>query len=191
MSFVDNIKNKIGHYALRRYFLSQKRTPVVNNLDVAKSVGILFDADTEKDYNIAHNYQKLIKEEFGIRQVRALGFFSKKQEPSYLKRTLQMDYFTKKDLNWFNRPEGKYINDFTKEKFDVLIDLSDCNILPLQYIVAMSPAKFKIGRFSDKNLDFYDMMIDVKDKSLTYFIEHVTTYLTIINQKQTTQHEAI
>ena len=49
----------------------------------------------------------------------------------------------------------------------------------------MSKAQFKIGRFADENLPFYDMMVDVKGKSLSYFIEQVTTYLTLINQKQT------
>lgn len=184
MSFLYKIRSKIGHFALKRYFLSQNRVPVVNNLDEAKSVGIVFDADTEKDFDLAYNYLKLMKEEYGIRNVRAFGYFSKKQELPYLKRSIQIDYFTRKDLNWFNRPEGKFINDFAKEKFDVLIDLSENNILPIQYIVAMSPAKFKIGRFSEDNLDFYDMMVDVKGKSLSYFIEQATTYLTLINQKQ-------
>ena len=184
MKFIYDIKSKIGQFALRRYFISLKRTPVVNNLDQAKSVGLIFDADTEKDFDLAVNYLKLIKEEFGIRNVRAFGYFSEKQELPHLKRSLQVDYFTRKDLNWFNRPEGKFINDFGKEKFDVLIDLSENDSLPLQYLVAMSPARFKIGRFSDENLEFYDMMVDVKGKSLSYFIEQATTYLTLINQKQ-------
>ncbi len=185
MSFIYNIKSKIGQFALKRYFLSQKRTPVVNNLDQAKSVGIIFDADTEKDFDLAVNYLRLIKEEYGIYNVRAFGYYSKKHEMPYLKRSIQVDYFTRKDLNWFNRPEGKFVNDFVKEKFDVLIDLSENDKLPLQYILAMSPALFKIGRYSNENLSFYDMMVDVKGKSLTYFIEQVTTYLTLINQKQT------
>ena len=185
MSFIYDIKSKIGHFALKRYFLSQSRIPIVNNLDDAKSVGIIFDADTEKDFNLAYNYLKLIKEEFGIRNVRAFGYYSKKQDLPYLKRSINIDYFTQKELNWFNRPEGKFINDFVKDKFEVLIDLSENNILPLQYVVAMSKAQFKIGRFADENLPFYDMMVDVKGKSLSYFIEQVTTYLTLINQKQT------
>lgn len=184
MSLLLNIKNKIGSMALHRYFMKTDRNAVVHNLDEAKSVGIIFDADTEKDYNIAINYQKLIKEEFGIRNVRAIGYYSKKQEPPYLKRSLQIDYFTRKELNWYNRPEGKFISDFSKDKFDVLIDLTENTILPLQFILTLSTSKFKIGRYSKQNEAFYDLMIDVKGKSLSYFIEQATIYLTLINQKQ-------
>jgi hypothetical protein len=47
----------------------------------------------------------------------------------------------------------------------------------------MSEAKFKVGRFSENNQSFYDLMLDVKNKSLAYYIEQLTIYLTNINNK--------
>lgn len=157
--------------------------PLVKNLDEAKSLGIIFSAQTEKDFRLATEYLKIIKEEFGIMQVRAFGYYPHKDELPFLKRTVQVDYFTKKDLNWYLKPEGKYVQDFVKEKFDVLIDLSENDLLPLQYILCMSKSRFKVGRYSEQNLPFYDMMIDVKNKSLAYYIEQLTIYLTNINKK--------
>jgi hypothetical protein len=174
----------IGNYFLKSYQKSkQKRTPTVTNLDNAKSVGIIFPAFTEKDFRLAVEYLKIIKEEYGVMNIRALGYFPHKEEMPFLKRSLQVDYFTKKDVNWHFKPESKYVTDFTKEKFDVLIDLSENDLLPLQYVLCMSQAKFKVGRYSNTNLDFYDMMIDVKNKPLAYYIEQLTIYLTNINNK--------
>lgn len=178
------VKNKIGNYALKSLLKTKsQRYPKVSNLDTAKSVGIIFPAHTEKDFRLATQYLKIIKEEYGIMNIRALGYFPEKNELPFLKRTIQIDYFTNKNLNWFNKPEGRYIQDFIKEKFDILIDLSENDLLPLQYVLCMSEAKFKVGRFSENNQSFYDLMLDVKNKSLAYYIEQLTIYLTNINNK--------
>lgn len=182
MSF---FKSKIiGKYALSKYHLPDTSLkPLVKNLDEAKSLGIIFAAHNEKEFRLATEYLKIIKEEYGIMNVRAFGYYPYKDELPFLKRTVQVDYFTRKDLNWYYKPEGKYVNDFIKEKFDVLIDLSENDLLPLQFVLCMSKARFKVGRYSEQNLPFYDMMIDVKNKSLAYYIEQVTIYLTNINKK--------
>ena len=54
----------------------------------------------------------------------------------------------------------------------------------IQYIVAKSRARFKVGRFTDSNKRFLDMMIDTAgSNSLSQFIVNVDKYLMMINAR--------
>jgi hypothetical protein len=70
------------------------------------------------------------------------------------------DFFTRKQLNWFFKPQSENVDAFIKKPFDLLIDLSLDNPFPLKYIITFSEAKFKAGRYSD-NCNYLDLMIDI------------------------------
>ena len=44
MQFIEDIKQKIGQWVFQKEMKANKRLKEVCNLDVAKSVGILYDA---------------------------------------------------------------------------------------------------------------------------------------------------
>ena len=48
MQFIEDIKQKIGKWVFQRDLNTNKRLKEVCNLDVAKSVGILYDATSEE-----------------------------------------------------------------------------------------------------------------------------------------------
>ena len=76
------------------------------------------------------------------------------------------------------------MNNFIAEEHDVLIDLTMDDYLPLQYIVAKSRARFKVGRFTEGNKRFLDMMIDTAGAhSLPQLISNIDRYLLMINRK--------
>ena len=66
------------------------------------------------------------------------------------------------------------IQEFADEPFDMLIDLSMEVIFPLQYVLAKSTAKFKVGRQNDSSEDYYDLMINLDEthdvNDLIYYI---------------------
>ena len=91
--------------------------------------------------------------------------------------------FCQKELTWYRIPAGNTVNNFITEEFEILIDLTLEDILPLQYIVAKSRARFKVGRFGEANRHFLDMMIDMAGaNSLPQFIAQVDRYLLMINR---------
>ena len=131
------------------------------------------------------NYVKKIKEELGITRIMALGFFDEKELPHYLHTKLNFDAFCLKDLNWYRIPHGNTVQNFIAEEYDILIDLTLRDHLPLQYIVAKSKARFKVGRLSDSNAHFLDMMIDTAGAhSLPQLIANIDRYLMMINAKE-------
>ena len=97
---------------------------------------------------------------------------------------MQYDFFNKKDLNWYYKPQNNYIKNFVKKEYDILINLSDSTCIPIKYLVASSIARFKVGKF-EKDYDIYDLMIklDKKEDTIEKLISEIAKYLNIINKE--------
>jgi hypothetical protein len=88
-------------------------------------------------------------------------------------------------------PGQAKVRDFIAKDFDLLIDLSLKDSLPLKYIAGMSMSLCRIGRFSEKNTECYDFMIDIPPvATLKEFIRQVTHYLNLINNDSNPAHQA-
>ena len=161
---------------------------VAKNLAASLKIGIVYVATDEQAHAHVRNYVKRIKEDHGIHRIQCLGYFDDKVMPNYLAAKLHFDAIHQKDLNWYRIPGGNTVNNFIAEEFDVLIDLTLTDYLPIQYIVAKSRARFKVGRWGDSNKHFLDMMIDMAGaNSLPQFIAQVDRYLLMINSPATTE----
>jgi hypothetical protein len=90
---------------------------------------------------------------------------------------LHFDFFSNEELNWYGKPQGMVIDNFLKEDFDILIDLTLTKFYPLTYLAVASPSKFKVGR-TRTDVDVFDLTIDhSKDQGLEALIEQITHYL--------------
>ena len=187
MKLFDRIKEWLGRRALLREAMPDRR-PVAKNLAASVKIGIVYVATDEQAHAHVRNYVKRIKEDHGIHRIQCLGYFDDKVMPNYLAAKLHFDASHQKDLNWYRIPGGNTVNNFIAEEFDVLIDLTLTDYLPIQYIVAKSRARFKVGRWGDSNKHFLDMMIDMAGaNSLPQFIAQVDRYLLMINSPATTE----
>jgi hypothetical protein len=184
MKLFDGIKEWLGRRALLREAAPMRR-PVAKNLAQSVKVGMLYLVTDEQAHAHVKNYVKKIKEELGITRLMALGFCDEKELPHYLHAKLNFDALCQKDLNWYRIPHGNVVQNFIAEEYDILIDLTLRDHLPLQYIVAKSRARFKVGRLSDANAHFLDMMIDTAGaNSLPQLISNIDRYLMMINAKE-------
>ena len=182
MSLLDGIKNSAGRRNLKRELKAAKRQVSVMNYGESSKIGILYLGDDEKMHKLVRSYVKHLKEEEGIRKIMALSYFSGKILPAYLQAKLSFDFFTKKELNWHQRPSGTVVNNFVNEEYDILIDLSPPESLPLRFILVQSKARFKVGMMSDENQPYYDFLIDIgENQTPERFIEQVNHYLKILN----------
>jgi hypothetical protein len=117
--------------------------------------------------------------------VKALGFVPKAEVTSFIQSSHDFDFFSKEDFNWFYKPQGRKVVGFMSESFDILIDLRLNRSIPLLFIVGLSRAHFKVGRFGEKFKDFYDLMIDIDGKAdLPYFTTQIEHYLSMLNEKK-------
>ena len=187
MSIINGIKDWLGRRALVREVLPDRR-PIARNLAEAGKVGIVYYGGDEASYHHVRNYVKKLKEELGIHRIMALGYTKEKVLPQHLHPKLNFDAICQRDLNWYRIPGGNTVNNFITEEHEILIDLTLEDHFPLQYIVARSRARFKVGRYGDTNKRFLDMMIDMAgSQSLPQLITQTDRYLMMINARPTAE----
>ena len=181
MQFIEDIKKKVGKWVFKRELKINKRRKEVCNLESAKSIGILYDASSEEQINLVRPFVSFF---FDLKKdVKALGFVNAKELSYCHVPKLQYDFFYKKDLNWYYKPQNYIIDNFIKKEHDILINLTDSSFIPIKYLVASSLAHFKIGIY-EENYQIYDLMISLTDdRSQQKLMDEIKHYINLINKK--------
>ena len=182
MSIVAKTKKRAGEYFLQKEFAAIKRNKQVVNFEKAETIALIFDATDRDDFELVKKYIKKLKD--NKRKVRAIGFYDGKDEPAMLSSKLEYDFFSRKQLKWYLKPNDLVVENFIHEPFDLLINLCMNYKTPLLYITALSRAKFKVGKQHKKYAPYYDLMLDVDDTmGLKEFITVTEKYLMMIHSK--------
>lgn len=173
------LRTKIGKYYYRKEQSRQARICRMTNLREAKRIGILYTLDDVPDYERVSEF--VTKLQGDHKEVKALGFVKNKNLIQRFLPKLSYDFFSSRDLTWFYKPVHRQVKDFIEKEFDLLIDLSLQDSFPLKYISGLSNAMCRVGKFSESNLDYYDLMIDLKPTMTSEeYIGHIQHYLTVI-----------
>ncbi|HET6990526.1 MAG TPA: hypothetical protein VFJ43_04345 [Bacteroidia bacterium] len=180
MGLIDNIK---ATYALRQIKKEAKnvvRQKVVCNIDDAKTIGICFPFTDATDFELLKKYVLYLRDL--KKKVKAIGYYTTKEEPGVQYSKVDYDFFPKTSHNWYGKPTDHIVTNFIDEEFDILIDINPHNDTVLTYVAAMSRAKFKVGRFDEKDW-IHDLLFDSPvEKGLKFFLRQVDTYLAMINK---------
>lgn len=145
----------------------------------AQSVGLVYVDRDEELYNQVKRYVKFLHSEYGMRRVCAMAFVDKKakQVPVYQAQKLEYQFFTRNDINWYQKPVHNVAN-FLDEPFDILIDLNLNDSLATDYLIRDSKANMKVGHRSKKQSHLYDVLIDTGEaKALGPYIDQVNFVL--------------
>ena len=159
---------KVDNYLFRKraqkYMLETVRNRRFVTYEKAKSVLLLFESDfSEKNVNIR---KMIFQMQQDGKKVSAWGFIDKKEVATAILPDFRILHH--KQTDFFQKPLISYVNELEAQEFDMLIDLSIKQLLPLQYIVLYAQASFKIG-IHKSNILLYDFLLDVE--SLTVPIE--------------------
>lgn len=181
---VNKIRMNVGSYFLKKEMRIRKREIQGMGLESARSIGILFNAKDERTFKQIREFADQLRGG-GLREVKALGFVPKQEVASFLQSSQDFDFFSREDFNWYYKPQGRKVVGFISEPFDILIDLRLSKFTSLLFIVALSRAQFKVGRYRADFKDFYDLMIDVEESSdLPYFMSQIQHYLSMLNENK-------
>lgn len=185
MSLIDNIKRYFAKSRIAADAKLVSREKQVFNIDDAKTIGIAFCFTTNEDFELLKKYVTYLREM--KKKVKAIGYYTTKEEPGIQYSKIDYDFFGKKSHNWYGKPTDHIVTNFIEEPFDIFIDLNLGDASVLSYIAACSHAKFRIGRY-EENDNVHDMQIEVpKEKGLKYFLRQVDTYLLKINKPASEQ----
>jgi len=176
-----NLKLAIGKYLLHNQMKINPREIQVFNLSQSATIGMVYDATNRQDYEMVKKFAKYLKEKG--KSVMALGFINSKDPGSLRNTQLEYRFFTKKDLNWYFKPNCLEVNNFIERRFDILLDLSIDYCFPIKYICGLSRSSFKVG-LSDKGAEkYFDMMIDIgQNKTLEHFLKNIDVYINMVNK---------
>lgn len=180
MSLLSDIKEKFG-----RYFVSKKktseRTVTTRNFELARSVGLLFKADTESDFILVKQYRKHLQSEYGIKKVEALGWINEKEMPDFTVTQRGFTFLNSTMTNWYLQPEGEDYQTFINTPFDILIDLSFEEVVTLRFALKASNALMKVGRYHDEDYHLYDMTLNLPEHTLLdEYLKQTDKYLNLI-----------
>ena len=179
MSIVKKTQKSAAEYLLRKEHALIKRKVKASSLETADTIALLFDATNAEEFEIIKKFIKKFKE--SKKKVRALGYYDAKEIPVMMPSKLEYDFFTRKQLKWYLKPSDPVVDNFIKEPFELLINLSKDHRTPLLYVLALSRASFKVGASHPKYLNYYDFIIDLPEEtSLTEYLNVLEKYLTMI-----------
>ncbi|HEX2395923.1 MAG TPA: hypothetical protein VHI78_11300 [Bacteroidales bacterium] len=159
MNLVNNFKSLVGERMLLNQQRNQSRLPSFHTLNEASNIGIIYNATEYISFEIIKNLVKDLSRD--SKKITVLGYVdSKNLIDNYLYRK-GFDFFSRNDLNWYFKPVSGVVEEFIKEPFDLLINLSLDDHFPIRYITSVSSATFKAGRFSPHD-NCLDLMIDIE-----------------------------
>jgi hypothetical protein len=100
-----------------------------------------------------------------------------KRIPIWQQHKLESDYFSRINLNWHLKPVSG-IKPFIEDDFDILIDFSGGNILPLNYVMKESRAKMKVGVLGSRTARNCDFILNMGNQfGIDKYIVQLNAYL--------------
>ncbi len=178
MAIITTIKNYVRRKSIEKRLKEKNRKKHTCSLDSANSIGVLFSYHHDLDFNTIREFlaelSKLGKKVF------ALGYIDDPENFSSTDLFANINYFNKKELNWFDKPESEAVEEFIKRDFDIMFTLTTERIFPLEYVNQASLANFKVSfpEYLELGSDF---CLEVENKTdLKYYLEQLLHYLKMI-----------
>jgi len=178
MSIMKRIREFFGSRILRAEE-EPVRIRTGSNFHSADRVAIIYRDMDETFFKDLRDYAKYLKENFKIKSVYLLAFVDEpeKKIPAWQQHKLELEYFTRNDLNWHLRPVTN-ADIFVKEDFDILIDFSGGNVVPLNFILKESASRMKVGMRGTRAERYCDLMIDMGNQfGVAKYVEQLNSYL--------------
>lgn len=175
-----NIREGIRHWFLNNALKNLKRKKRIFSYKDALRFGILYDASTEENYR---QITLLVKElQQDQKKVKTLGFVAQKKMPDYCFPKLTFEFCNKGYFGWNQQPVAPNVKEFIAADYDVIIDLTPSVVFHAKFLTSLSNVPFKVGRYHEKYVDLYDLMIQIDDNSsLEDAAKHTMYYLKMLN----------
>ena len=164
----------IKRYALKKHLAANtvERDRQIVSLRNAKNIGMVCEISDEDSYkDVFAVFSKLQT----ISKVQMVGYIDENAVPFYCLEQLAADYFCKKNLNWYGKPDMVQIDDFVNTDFDILIDFTKSSLAPIHYILTLTRASFVTGG-NQYNKEYYDLTIEGEGLSNKKLLENVYIY---------------
>ena len=150
-----------------------QRVPHVPRLEDVKKVGVIWQPSQKEALNYLRDF-------FNKNHIifRTYCVFDELSNPLEANNALTVN-----DLNWWGIPKPETTQDFMSVHFDLLLNIALKQNFVLDYITALTPAKFKVGT-SNHEINYFDLNINIGENQDTMFlVKQQIFYLSQLNKK--------
>ncbi len=166
------LKQKYANKKLAKLVAAQRRTPVIPAMKSHSKVVVIWQPSQKPvvQYLRDHfNKQGAIFRDYCI--------FDKDSNPANETNTLTIS-----DLNWWGIPKAEKVNEFLEMDFDLLLNIAMEMNFAVEYVTALSRAKFKIG-CSENDKNHFDLNIKIgENRDAMYLAKQQIFYLAQLNK---------
>jgi hypothetical protein len=180
---IEKLKNTYANFHLKKDASKVERTRKDPDIHKNASIGILYDATDKDNFEVVREFFRDLRSH--EKNPVSLGYIDYKEVTFHPLARPESDYFFKDQLNWMKKPSGPVVENFIKEPFDILINLTLEDFHPLDYIAALSKAGLKIGRANSAVSFCYDLTFHLdKEADVKSFAYTIIHYLSKINNER-------
>lgn len=180
MKIIQNIREKFAKSFLLKQLHEKNRQQRPVSIKNARTAALLYYLPDEAIYKKVELIISRLTE-LNLK-IKVVCYTDLKTIPYYFVPKISQDILTIKDINWRFQPQKPFVKEFINTEYDILIDLSLDDYLPLLYCAALSNAGLKVGRYKEEHQLLYDLMIHAApDETIDSFAEQVIHYLSMIN----------
>lgn len=169
-----NLKERIYTYFAKRAKPREAHFPRYSDI---RSVILLYESDYLERNTLIKQLSNQLQNDG--KTVSMWGYIDKKDITTLILPVGRI--LGSRDITLLGRPKQEIIDDLKKENWDILIDLSQTNCLPLRYLALEADVPFKCGLHrNDGTLDF---MIDMPaNEDPTELFNQIIHYIKQLNQ---------
>ena len=131
---------------IRQYFFDRTAKKIArvsryHSWDDIRTILVLFESDLQEKNQEARNLIKKLQAE-GKKVVACCYVDKKKAETATLDTYVVLD---RSQVNWLKRPKEEFMQPL-KAQFDVVMDMTETDCLPLKYVLLQAKSDFRCGR---------------------------------------------
>jgi hypothetical protein len=179
MSIIDNIKKFLAERSIHKVLTNQTRNSYYPDFKDIKTVLILFKSDEDEKNGFIREIIAELKSEG--KKVTVWGYLDKKLTETPILPDFRL--FSNKELTFYKIPKPLLVNEFTHVEYDIVIQLSAEDILPLDYLLAQANSQFKVSK-NKSYKGVSDFMIELDETADDAFLyEKIMFYLKSIQAK--------
>ena len=168
----NKLKEALYRYRFRRW---HKPTAAYPDWAKVKTVLLFFDSDSAQQNLPIRQLVKELRAEG--KRVTAWGYINQKE----IVPTTLPDFFVfgKGQVDFWEKPQQfEVLNHFIDKHYDILLDITANDSLPMRYLSMLAPADFRAGRQTDSKPYRNDLMITLpEDKDQVFLFDQLLHYL--------------
>ncbi len=141
------------------------------NYREARKVGVLFSMNSLEDFESIRSFEAKLKKDG--KEVVVLCYLPKNVENF----DFHYDFFTNKDFNFWGSVQAENVQKFLQQSFDILICLDREPNFYLEYLLAATKARFRVGAHSPQREALFELMIRQSEgKEIKELIQQIIHY---------------